>query len=384
MSWEILNDPENKILKKKRNEEKKEIFSMAPVKNRLPFLEQLKTLPRKERKKILNNRKFSKKKMDENFEQHPYRKAFIKNTFNIRNVVVISLVTLALMYPSIERYFIERNISKLDIEDRPPVELVCQDELSFDKNGLIIEKPITSQELFDAQTFMEEKLFDDLEFVNSNIKNVDKIIGIYKHKLYNENYEKNDSLINVVFESNSKLYSLGYNAFEEDLGEEDIGFELGLNDAETLLNFMTTLQSCYICDMASENEAKEDLTKTFDAISHSKHLVGNIILYNEGTLEAEYQVPVFTDNGCVVYSVSESDLATHSMNMTDEDIYNLLNNFLKNENELFTTTKLEKVKNSDEISSAFKNGKQNEENMLKEMAESKTLPKENDSTDLSM
>lgn len=356
MNWEVLNNPENTILKKKKITE---IVSIAKKPDRLPFSQYLKALPRKQRKKILEDRNITKEKMIKSLEKPYSFKGFIKNTFKIRNIVIIGFITFTIFYPKIERYFIEKKINRLDVEERPPIEFVNQDKIVVNEEGSIVEKPITDEELYEAHIFTKDKLFDDLDFLESQINNIEKIVGIYKHNLFNENYDKNDSLIDVVFKSDDKLYSLTYTVDGEEFEEGSINFEKGLNDAETLLNFMSTLQNFYISNLSNNDESKKDVISTLNSLNSQNYLVGDVLYYNEGTLEGEYHIPVYTENSCTVYSITERNLANHSMDMSNEDMFNLLVEYLNNENELFTTQEITTMKNSDEIEKAFDNGEEN-------------------------
>ena len=221
------------------------------------------------------------------------------------------------------------------------------------EDGTINPYPIVSEEMVSAYNFLGEKLMDDIYYFGETLPYIEKICGIYRHSLYGEEFSK-DSLIQIVFEAAGQKYILEYTAFEEDFGDEIFKVNTSINENETLISLTENMAMCYPSNFikpTAEKAELEGLFENFDGI------IGDIVYYTKDALTTCYQIPVYTNDECTVYSITENTLAEHSEDMSIEDIYTLFKEYLEKKNEFFTEEKVEKIEDNDAVIAAINYGK---------------------------
>jgi len=222
-------------------------------------------------------------------------------------------------------------------------------QVDRNEDGTINPYPVVSEEVANIYTFLGDKLLDDINFFGESLPYVEKVCGIYRHNLYGESFSQ-DAAIQIVIESNGQKYILEYTAMQDDFEGEVFKVNTAINENETIISFMENIAVCYPSNFIKSTPEKaefESLIKNFDGI------VGDIIYYIKDALTTCYQIPIYSNNECTVYSITENDLAQNSEDMSVEDIYNLFKEYLEKKNELFTEEKVEKIEDNDAVIAAI-------------------------------
>lgn len=226
-------------------------------------------------------------------------------------------------------------------------------EVPTNVDGTIIENPVVNEEIANAYEFLTEKVVGDLDFFGVNLPNISKICGIYKHALYGESFSK-DAAIQIILEAEGKKYILEYTAAESDFENEVFTVNTSINENETILSFMENLANCYVSNFIQNDDIKEEIASHFDNFDG---VIGDVIYYTKDALTTLYQIPVYSNNECTVYSISENDLAENSEDMSLFDVYKLFGEYLENKNDLFTSEKVEKIDTNDDVIKAIEYAK---------------------------
>lgn len=252
-----------------------------------------------------------------------YRRAVLKKlNKKFFTVLTCCFVAYVVFFPIIRSAYLEwkadrRPPSKYENEDIYPNEDVKRDE-----NGGIIEFPVRNEELQEAHSMLIGKLKRDFEAYGVNLNAIGSIYGIYEHDLGSSADADTRKMIEFLVNSEDKIYSIQY------IKDGEIDLNTSENGTRGIMSLLKNLNEGCVYGASELTPEKQEILDKFggDAI-----YVGDYFEFGDTQSgRALYTIPIYSENGCKLYSVPENEL------LSEDEVYSEFFNFLDNKNEIFT------------------------------------------------
>lgn len=264
-------------------------------------------------------------------------------------VGVILALTLIASYPSIKQLIIQKNINSLPVEIHAPVEMLS--DVEKDPAGQYIENPDSSEELQKAYEFLEEKLLNDANIYEMDIKKINNLYGIYKIDLTNKNFS-DDTALQFIVNADGKTLVFEYTALGVDF-KNGFKVDTNSNNTSTLLSLIENLSNCYPSNIIEQDEQKIELSEKIKTLTGKSAIIGDPVIFVENTVSNIYKIPVYQKDSCTLFSIKESVLAENCEDINFEIIYELLSQYLDKNNDFFEKQEINQLEGTQEILEAI-------------------------------
>jgi hypothetical protein len=298
-------------------------------------------------------KKVLKKQIKEQKEAQKKLKASLKGNQTLENakkivasaLVFSTIFTAINLYPVIKQALIQKAISSMPVEIHAPTETLTPP--AKNSEGEIIESVDDPKELVNAYDFLEDKFLGDADYFGIDLESINFIKGIYKIDLASENFAK-DFAIQVIVNTSGKDIIFEYTGLEENF-KDGFNVDTTVNSTGTILSFSENLAECYPSNVVEQDEQKIELAEKIKEITGNNCIIGDPIVFSENAVSSNYQIPVYQNNSCILYSIKESVLADNSEDISYDAIMSLLSDYIEQKNKLFEVKTIEQIKESNSI-----------------------------------